>query len=110
MSGLLTAINLFSENTQGSKLKEITLASSRFSSIFSENIQFVLQHDNVKAQDLERISQEFSSKFLETFRLQLKEFNGDISVFEKFEKDADNILAQKGRPIQQKMHEFFSTF
>ena len=110
VAGFLTAVSQFTEQAAGEKLQNIKMDNSSFYSCVDENVQFIYKHDDTKKNELQKIAQTLQKQFLDTFRLPLQNFAGDIGVFEKFAKDADGIIAMKGRRIQQKMHDFFVSF
>lgn len=110
VAGFLSAISQFTEQAAGEQLQNIRMDNSTFYSCCCENVQFIFKYDNANKNDVEQISASLQQRFLETFRLPLQNYQGDTAIFEKFAKDADSIVATKGRPIQQKMHDFFVSF
>lgn len=94
---LLMAISQFAKEISKQNLKKIIIGDDIFSFSSIENLLFVYKHDEIKEFSLKKISNEFSTKFLELFKSELKNWNGKVSCFNKFEKEADKLLTMKGQ-------------
>ncbi len=53
-----------------------------------------------------KISNEFSSKFLECFSSEIKNWEGEVSCFEVFKHQADDIVLMKGKSTILEMEQF----
>jgi len=53
-----------------------------------------------------KISNEFSSKFLECFSSEIKNWEGEVSCFEEFKHHADDIVSMKGKSTMLEMEQF----
>jgi len=84
----------------------MVLEDDVFSFSLVNNILFVYTYDDVKDSSLEGISKEISTKFLEKFTSKLQNWNGEVTVFESFKEDADNIVSMKGKSTLLEMEHF----
>ncbi|MFX1259553.1 MAG: hypothetical protein ACFFAN_16995 [Promethearchaeota archaeon] len=105
-SAFLTALTQFAKEVSNKNLRKLVIEDEIFSLSRNEDILFVYQHDKIKESKLEKISNELSTKFLELFKPELKEWNGEVSMFNKFEQEADKILSMKGKSKIIEMERF----
>jgi len=96
---LFMAINQFAKEISKKHLKKIIIGDDIFSFSGNEDLLFVYRHDEIKESNFKRISNELSKKFLELFKPELNNWNGEITRFYNFEKEADKILSMKGQSI-----------
>lgn len=106
LSAFLTAINQVAIEISHKNLKKLVLDEETFSFSMVNNILFVYAHDNIKNSELIKISNEFSSKFLECFSSEIKNWEGEISCFEEFKHHADDIVSLKGKSTILEMEQF----
>lgn len=105
-SGFLSALMHFAKEVSYKELKKLVIEDDIFSLYLVDNISFVLKHDEMKKSKLEKISYKISNKFFELFNTDFKNWNGEISYFHGFDKDADIILEMKGRSALIEMEKF----
>ncbi len=105
-SSFLTALNLFAKEISNKNLKQILIEDDIFTFSIIDDLIFVYNHDKIKDSKLERISNKLSAKFFELFQQELKNWDGEVSRFKKFKKEADEILAMKGESILIEMEKF----
>lgn len=106
LSAFITAINQLALEISHKNLKKFVLDEETFSFSMVNDILFVYAHDNIKNSELVKISNEFSSKFLECFSSEIKNWEGEISCFEDFKDQADNIVSMKGKSTILEMEQF----
>ena len=106
LSAFLTAINQLAIEISHKNLKKLVLDEEIFSFSMVNNILFVYAHDDIKDSELIKISNEFSSKFLESFSSEIKNWEGEISCFEEFQHQADDIVSMKGKSTILEMEQF----
>lgn len=105
-SGFLAALMQFAKEVSHKDLKKLIIEDDIFSLYLADNISYVFKHDEMKKSKLEKISQEISNKFFECFNTDLKNWNGDISCFRKFDEEADKIIKMKGSTALIEMEKF----
>jgi len=105
-SGFLSALMKFAKEISHKDLKKLVIEEDIFSLYLVDNISFVFKHDEIKKSKLEKFSQMISNKFFACFSEDLKNWNGDISCFRNFDKEADKILELKGVPALVEMEKF----
>jgi len=105
-SGFLSALMQFAKEVSHKDLKKLIIEDDIFSLYLADNISFVIKHDEIKKSKLEKISQKISNKFFECFSADIKNWNGDISCFRKFDEEADKILEIKGGTALIEMEKF----
>lgn len=96
---LFTAINQFAKEISKKHLKKIIIGDDIFSFFSNEDLLIVYRHDEIKESNLKNISNELSKNFLGLFKTDLKNWNGEVTQFYNFEKEADKILSMKGQSI-----------
>ena len=106
LSAFLMAINQLAREVSHKDLKELVLDEETFSFSMVNNILFVYAHDNIKNSDLIKISDKFSSKFLEVFSSEIENWEGEVSCFEVFNHQADDIVSMKGKSTILEMEQF----
>jgi hypothetical protein len=106
LSAFLMAINQMAREISQKDLKKLVLAEDTFSFSVIDDILFVYAHDKLKNADLNRISGEISSKFFELFSSEIEDWDGEVSCFDKFQKEADEIVEMKGKSIMLEMERF----
>ncbi len=97
LASFLMAVNQFARAISHKNLRKLILEDDIFSFSMIDNILFVYIHDDKQDNNLEKISNELSTRFLELYKPELKKWNGEVTGFKKFEKEADNIIAIKGK-------------
>ncbi len=105
-SGFLSALMHFAKEVSHKDLKKLIIEDDIFSLYLVDNICFVFKHDEMKKSKLEKISREISDKFFSLFNTDLKNWNGEVSCFHKFDDDADKILEMKGGSALIEMEKF----
>jgi hypothetical protein len=106
LSAFLTAINQLAIEISHKNLKKLVLDEEIFSFSMVNNILFVYAHDDIKDSELIKISNEFSSKFIECFSSEIKDWEGEVSCFEVFNDQADDIVSMKGKSTILEMEQF----
>ncbi len=106
LAAFLTAINQLALEISHKNLKKLVLDEETFSFSMVNNILFVYAHDDMKNSELIKISNEFSSKFLECFSSEIKNWEGEVSCFEAFNDQADDIVSMKGKATMLEMEQF----
>ena len=106
LSAFLTAINQLALEISNKNLKKLVLDEETFSFSMVNNILFVYAHDDMKNSELIKISNEFSSKFLECYSSEIKDWEGEVSCFEEFIDQADDIVSMKGKSTMLEMEQF----
>lgn len=106
LSAFLTAINQLAIEISHKNLKKLVLDKETFSFSMVNNILFVYAHEDIKDSELIKISNEFSSKFLECFSSEIKNWEGEVSCFEVFNHHADDIVSMKGKSTILEMEQF----
>lgn len=106
LSAFITAINQLAQEISHKDLKKLELDEETFSFSMINDILFVYAHDNIKNSELMNISNEFSSKFLECFSSEIKNWEGEVSCFEDFNDQADDIVSKKGKATIFEMEQF----
>ncbi|MFX1392467.1 MAG: hypothetical protein ACFFAH_02730 [Promethearchaeota archaeon] len=96
---LFAAINQFAKEISKEHLKKIIIGDDIFSFSGNGDLLFVYRYDETNEYNFKRISNELNEKFLELFKPELKNWNGEITQFYSFEKEADKILSMKGQSI-----------
>ncbi len=103
LSSFLMAVNQFANAISNKNLRKLILEDDVFSFSMIDNILFVYIHDDKRDNNLEKISNKLSIRFLALFKDELKNFDGEVTRFKKFEKEADNIITRKGKSAIIKM-------
>ena len=106
LSTFLTAVNQVVQELTHKSLERLILEDDIFSFSIIDNILFVYTHNDLKDSDLEKISRNVSSKFLELYGNELKNWNGEISIFNNFKDEADKIIEMRGKSTMIKMENF----
>jgi len=106
LSAFLTAINQLAKEISHKELKKLVLDEETFSFSMVNDILFVYAHDDIKNSELVNISNEISSKFLECFTSEIKNWEGEVSCFEEFKDQADEIVSMKGKSTILEMEQF----
>ena len=100
VSGLLTAILKFVEETEKDKLSRLLLEESQFLISTYESLIFIFQiDDEMPADYAEYVGKLVSDRFIERFDKEVKQFTGNVSQFQEFHQDCKNILLQCGIEI-----------
>ncbi|MFX1258601.1 MAG: hypothetical protein ACFFAN_12120 [Promethearchaeota archaeon] len=105
-SAFFTAINQFAKEVSRKNLKKLIIEDEIFSLSIIGDLLFVYKHDDMKESKLERISHELNTKFLEFFKVELNNWNGEVSIFNNFKEEADKILGMKGKSTLIEMEQF----
>ena len=61
---------------------------------------------NMKNSKLKTISTQISSRFLKLYNSIFKNWDNDVSIFESFKEEADNIIAPKEKSTLVEMEDF----
>ncbi len=106
VSGLLTAILRFVEETEKDKLSRLLLEESQFLISTRESLIFIFQiDDEMPADYAEYVGNLVSNRFIETYHKEIKEFVGNVSLFQEFQIQCKNILLQCGIEIADSLME-----
>ena len=106
VSGLITAILRFVEETEKDKLSRLLLEESQFLISTQESLIFIFQiDDEMPADYAEYIGNLISQKFIEEYSEEAKTFAGNVSLFQDFQKDCNDILLQCGIEIADSLME-----
>jgi hypothetical protein len=106
LSAFISALDSFATEFSHNELKKLVLEDDVFSFSKINDIIFVFTHDNVKNSKLEKISNQISSRFLELYNSEIKNWNSDVSVFEPFEEEIDKIITLNGKSTLLEMESF----
>jgi hypothetical protein len=97
VGGLLTAILKFVEETEQDKLSRLLLEESQFLVISKESLIFIFQiSDEMPGEYAEYVSSCIFEKFMQKYSDQLKEFRGNVSLFQDFQEGCKEILLECG--------------
>lgn len=111
ISGFLTAIRSFAkEMLSDGEMNNLSIGEETLSFFTSGNLIFVINHNNLKQTKLETLSNNLINKFIDMFDNALQYWDGEISVFSKFDNEVDYIMNMKGKPVHTKMHDFALNF
>ncbi|MHA1197926.1 MAG: hypothetical protein ACTSQF_01020 [Candidatus Heimdallarchaeaceae archaeon] len=106
VSGLITAILRFIEETEKDTLSRLLLEESQFLISSKETLIFIFQiDDEMPADYAEYVSNFISESFIERFRREIEEFAGNVSLFQEFQIQCKNILLQCGIEIADSLME-----
>lgn len=109
VSGFLGAINAYTESiSNGLALEVITMNKTTLSFTIIDELLFVFKHGNMKDSKLKKIVQKFTSNFISSYKSELKDWEGDTSLFDDFEGFADKILINKDVDTPQRIESFFA--
>ena len=97
VSGLITAILKFVEETEKEKLSRVMLEESQYLLTAHDSLIFIFQvSDEMPEEYAEYVSECVAANFVKKYKDELKEFSGDVSVFRGFQKECKDILLQCG--------------
>lgn len=106
VSGLITAILRFIEETEKDKLSRLLLEESQFLITSKETLIFIFQiDDEMPADYAEYVSNFISESFIERFSKEVKQFAGNVSLFQEFQTQCKTILLQCGIEIADSLME-----
>ncbi len=106
VSGLITAILRFIEETEKDKLSRLLLEESQFLITSKETLIFIFQiDDEMPADYAEYVGNLVSQSFLEDYIEDVKQFSGNVSIFHEFQTKCKNILLQCGIEIADSLME-----
>jgi hypothetical protein len=106
LSTFLTAMNQVVQELTHKSLERLILEDDIFSFSVIDDILFVYTHNDIKDSDLEKISRNVSTKFLDLYGNELKNWNGEISIFNNFKEEADKIIEMNGKSTMIEMENF----
>ncbi len=100
VSGLITAILRFIEETEKDKLSRMLLEESQFLIQSRDSLIFIFQiGDEMPIDYAEYISKHVLDSFIEKYGERTRKFDGNVSVFQDFHAQCKNILLQCGVEI-----------
>lgn len=106
VSGLITAILRFVEETEKDKLSRLLLEESQFLISSKESLIFIFQiDDEMPADYAEYVGNLVSQSFIEKYIEEVKKFSGNVSLFHGFQDECKNILLQCGIEIADTLME-----
>ncbi|MBY8983038.1 MAG: hypothetical protein KGD57_08820 [Candidatus Lokiarchaeota archaeon] len=105
IGGFLSAILMFSNEVigrnTGDTLQEINFENQQFLISVKEDIIFAyLLESSVKSELLKRYMDLIAEEFLDQFRERVKNFNGDLNQFHKFESIVDKYFCLKSAHLR----------
>ena len=97
VSGLITAILKFVEETEKERLSRVMLEESQYLLTAHDSLIFIFQvSDEMPEEYAEYVSDCVAKNFINKYKDEIKEFSGDVSVFRGFQEDCKQILLQCG--------------
>jgi hypothetical protein len=100
VSGLITAILRFVEETEKEKLSRVLLEESQFLLKSKDSLIFIFQiSDEMPNEYADYVSNCISEKFYQNYKKDFEDFSGNVSVFHGFQEECRNILLQCGVDI-----------
>jgi len=100
VSGLVTAILKFAEETEKERLSRVYFEESLYILTVIESVILIFQiSDEMSGEYAEYISNQITKSFIEKYREEVKNFRGDVSVFQGFQETCKEILLQNGIEI-----------
>ncbi len=100
VSGLLTAILRFVEETEKEKLSRLLLEESQFLVISKDSLIFIFQiSDEMPGDYAEYVSNCMFEKFMKEYSEQIKGFDGNVSIFHDFQGRCKEILLECGADV-----------
>ena len=106
LSAFISAIDSFAKEFSNNELKRLVLEDDIFSFSKLNDIIFVFTHDDIKMSKLKKISDQISSKFFQLYNSEFKNWDNDVSIFESFKEEADNIINSDGKTTLLEMELF----
>ncbi len=100
VSGLITAILRFVEETEKEKLSRVLLEEIQYLLKSRESLLFIFQvSDEMPNEYAEYVSACISDYFVENYKEEVDDFAGNVTVFQKFHDECKDILLQCGIEI-----------
>ncbi|MHA1221988.1 MAG: hypothetical protein ACTSSG_05630 [Candidatus Heimdallarchaeaceae archaeon] len=100
VSGLITAILKFVEETEKEKLSRVLLEESQFLLTSTESLIFVFQiSDEMPTEYAEHVIKHIIESFNALYKEKVSHFTGNVSVFSEFQTECRVILQQCGLNI-----------
>ncbi|MCK5304264.1 MAG: hypothetical protein KAJ72_03375 [Candidatus Heimdallarchaeota archaeon] len=100
VSGLVTAILRFAEETEKERLSRVYFEESLYILTVIESVILIFQiSDEMPGEYAEYVSNQITESFIKNYREEVKNFRGDVSVFQDFQKTCKKILLQNGIEI-----------
>ena len=106
VSGLITAILRFVEETEKEKLSRVLLEESQFLLKSKDSIIFIFQiSDEMPNEYAEYVSECISENFYKNYKEDIDDFSGNVSVFHSFQSECRDILLQCGIHIANELYD-----
>lgn len=100
VSGLITAILRFVEETEKERLSRVLLEESQYLLKSRETLIFIFQvSDEMPNEYAEYVSTCISDYFTKNYKEEVAEFAGNVSVFQRFHDECKELLLQCGIDI-----------
>jgi hypothetical protein len=100
VSGLVTAILKFAEETEKERLSRVYFEESLYILSTIESVILIFQiSDEMPGEYAEYVSNQITESFITNYREEVKRFRGDVSVFQGFQETCEEILLQNGVTI-----------
>ena len=106
VSGLITAILRFIEETEKEKLSRVLLEESQYLLKSKGSLIFIFQiSDEMPNEYADYVSECISENFYRNYKEHFEKFTGNVSVFQKFQSECRDILLQCGVDIADVLFE-----
>ena len=106
VSGLITAILRFVEETEKEKLSRVLLEESQFLLKSKDSLIFIFQiSDEMPNEYADYVSECISENFYSNYKEHFEDFSGNVSVFHSFQNECKEILLQCGIEIANLLYE-----
>ncbi|MBY9001011.1 MAG: hypothetical protein KGD64_08865 [Candidatus Heimdallarchaeota archaeon] len=100
VSGLITAILRFAEETEKERLSRVYFEESLYILTVVESVTLIFQiSDDMPSEYAEHVSDQIVESFIRDYREEVKQFRGDVSRFNGFQDTCKEILLQNGVEI-----------
>jgi len=100
VSGLVTAILKFAEETEKERLSRVYFEESLYILKVIESVILIFQiSDEMPGEYAEYVSNQITRSFIDNYREEVENFRGDVSVFHGFQETCKEILLRNGIEI-----------
>ncbi|MHA1419034.1 MAG: hypothetical protein ACTSPO_08670 [Candidatus Heimdallarchaeaceae archaeon] len=100
VSGLVTAILRFAEETEKERLSRVYFEESLYILTVIESVILIFQiSDEMPGEYAEYISNQITASFIKNYREDVRKFRGDVSIFQGFQETCKDILLRNGIEI-----------
>ena len=93
MSGFFSAISNFAFEVTGDKIKKLDFGEAKLLFFSQNNLLFIVRADlNSSDSKIKKKIKILQDLFIKKFRMELENFDGEISSFKIFNKDLDEVF------------------